>query len=141
MKKSTLKEVRTSNKLFAEFMGRDYEKHIFHTCTNELYESGHRDTDFINNDINWRCYHSSWDWLMEVVAKIESLEEDEVSLPLFDINSHYARIWCDGIEFIAGCYAESPEKVKFNTKIEAVAYVALQVIKRYNKKNKNGNKK
>lgn len=65
--------VRSNNKIVSTFMGLDYDSDVYHTCTNHLYESGHRDRDFIENDLNWLCYHSSMDWLFPVLTKIKSM--------------------------------------------------------------------
>lgn len=82
-------------------------------------------------------YHTSWDWLMPVVDKIEHLFETTTQLPRFEINSHvaYFAVFPSGepyVRWYAGCYSESPEKVKFNSKIEAVYYVCVEFIKWYN---------
>ena len=71
-------EQRESNKLIAEFMGAKYTKG-WSESTNPMYHfeikpSFHPDYwhtfDF---QIDHMLYHSSWDWLMPVVDKIESL--------------------------------------------------------------------
>ena len=56
----------------ATFVGKDYDNE-WHRCTNELYEMGYRNPEFIENPINWPSYHSDWNSIMEVVEKIESL--------------------------------------------------------------------
>ena len=59
------KEIEEGNKLIAEFMGLHFHK------------TGWVDARHI--DGNYECpelkYHYSWDWLMPVVEKIESLED------------------------------------------------------------------
>ena len=52
------------NKLIAEFMGV-----VFHDDENQYYSS---DGVYIGNTLQ---YHSSWDWLMPVVDKIEQVHE------------------------------------------------------------------
>ena len=57
----------------ATFVGKDYDNE-WHRCTNELYEMGYRNPEFIENPINWPSYHSDWNSIMEVVEKIEELK-------------------------------------------------------------------
>ena len=65
----------TNNKLIAEFMGYDIST---------LVPSGIEVVEFENNDIKVEClrYHTSWDWLMPVVEKIEDIECKETSTEL-----------------------------------------------------------
>lgn len=70
---------------------------------------------------------------MPVVDKIEHLFETKTTLSRFEMHSHYARFWLkDGVQWIAGCYVESPDKPAFDTKIQAVYYVCVEFIKWYN---------
>lgn len=59
-----IQEQIENNTLIAEFMGWD---------SKGTYSFLHKDTQVIN--VSSLCYHSSWDWLMTVVDKIESLDE------------------------------------------------------------------
>ena len=52
-----------NNILIAEFMGLER----LSDATNSMY---HHEGDFIGRNLE---YHTSWDWLMPVVQKIESL--------------------------------------------------------------------
>ena len=72
------------NKLIAEFMGREYVdenliefKNFSAYKTITLDENGHPDdivyTDCFDPD-NELEYHTSWDWLMPVVDKIEDIK-------------------------------------------------------------------
>ena len=116
-----------SNKMIAEFMGWRY------------YENA--TPSFVHPDIPHKynieglLYGTSWDWLMPVVEKIERTFETKTSLPLFKIDSHHARFYHTAeAQWIAGCFKSSvPERVWFNTKIQAVYYVAVEFIKWYNK--------
>jgi len=86
-------------------------------------------------------YHKSWDWLMQIVEKIEYLYEDESTLPKININSHYCEFSLyleqkDTFRAIAGCIPESPEKVIMKSKLEAVYYVVIKFIEWYNENNK-----
>ena len=58
--------MKENNKLIAEFMG--YEN--VGTLSNPMYEYGERGGCRSLEDL---CYHESWNWLMPVVQKIESL--------------------------------------------------------------------
>lgn len=66
----TNEEILAGNRLIAEFMGATTCKHgifeavNFPDATNEGFKS---------YDLIYLKYHSSWDWLMAVVEKIESL--------------------------------------------------------------------
>ena len=81
-------------------------------------------------------YHSSWDWLMPCIDKIEKSYETKDTLPRFEINSHYCSFsikYKQGYKnWIVGCYLESPEKIKTNSKIEAAYMVIIEFIKYYN---------
>lgn len=123
----TEKEIIEGNRFFAEFItGQSKESKVFFD---------------LNCTVNELKYHSSWDWLMPVVEKIEHLYADETSLPRFTISSHdcnfavsYPRKYKS---WIVGCYSKSPEKIKANSKIEAAWKVALEFIKWYNSQNIN----
>jgi len=54
-----------NNKLIAEFMGV-----VFHDDENQYYDNNGL---YIGEELH---YHTSWDWLMPVVEKIESLDYD-----------------------------------------------------------------
>ena len=59
----------TNNKLIAEFMGLQFSKGEYYR---PLFNSG----DWISEDE--LHYHTSWDWLMPVVEKIEDYLADNV---------------------------------------------------------------
>jgi hypothetical protein len=52
-----------NNKFIAEFMGIRYEEN----------RNGHESSEYFYEDCELE-YHSSWDWLMPVVEKIENIE-------------------------------------------------------------------
>lgn len=54
----------------ADFLGKDYDTEIYSVCTNHLYDCGYRNPEYIENPINWDCYHSDWNWIMEVCIKL-----------------------------------------------------------------------
>ena len=129
------------NKLIAEFMELGWET-IKEVCISNLKKYGHRNPDYLNNPMYWNCYHSSWDWLMPVVEKIEYLYATDYILPRFEINSHTCSFSVGYPKFkkykqwICGCYNSSPEKEKRNTKIEAAYYICVEFIKWYNLRQK-----
>ena len=82
-------------------------------------------------------YNRSFDWLMPVRTKIIKLFETDKSMPRFEINSHHVTFSFYDFSgnlttLIAGCYNTSPEKVKFNSEIEALFYIVVKLIKWYN---------
>lgn len=99
-----------------------------------------------------REYHRSWDLLMSVVDKIEKIYETKDRLPSFQISA--LSVWFYLPDFddktdidlqqhftptafyeVAGCHSTAPEKVKFDTKIEALYYVVVKFIEWYNENN------
>jgi len=102
-------EILEGNKLIAEFMGAKY----YDCYKNSIYPNGisiwkydtppKEDCTILWNTPDMQ-YHTSWDWLMPVVEKIEKLpfiEErasdghDKISL-IYDINNVYPQV----VEFI-----------------------------------------
>lgn len=137
----TKKEIIEGNKLIAEFMtplpkiGKEYGFKCIPNQQDELCKTFDNDLWWISE--NKLFYHSLWGWLMPVVDKIEHLYEDETSLPIFDINSHYSKFAIKNPqhkfkEWIVGAYLESPEKINANSKIEAAWMVCVNFIKWYN---------
>ena len=82
-------------------------------------------------------FKNDWNWLMIAVEKIEHLYETKTSLPRFEINSHHCEFAVAHPlkykSWIVGCYPESPESIKANSKIEAAHMVVVEFIKWYNK--------
>lgn len=66
----TDKEIVKSNKLIAKFMG--YESYKYRDYTMFVLEDNNHRTMI---DLH---YHNSFDWLMPVVEKIESIEHDDI---------------------------------------------------------------
>lgn len=94
-------EIISGNKLIAEFMGKNYMD----------TDDGERGYLFpLNGHFNRRLtplfmsYHKSWDWLLEVVKKIEALEIDSNELigDIFDsfLCIDLERTWQSVIKFI-----------------------------------------
>lgn len=92
-------------------------------------------------------YHDSWDWLMHVVDKIEKIYKTDNRIPSFKISAQsvwfYLPDYSVKTQFaseptptafyeVAGCYSEAVEKIKFDTKMEAIYYVVVKFIEWYN---------
>ena len=63
------------NLLIAEFMGGKFTLIKSHTPNVNFKKHPRQDRNFNNNDIHpkFLSYHKSWDWLMPVIKKIESM--------------------------------------------------------------------
>ena len=119
----TKEEIIEGNKLIAEFMGGVYDSDV-----NEYW--------FYLNPPNWTSkfapttyelkYHSSWDWLMPVVEKIENDLKDSFNVDI--VNNNQCEIVKNGSKFICGYGFETV----YNSKIEAVYYSVVAFIKWYN---------
>ena len=107
--------METSNKIIAEFMGAKLTKDL--KIMYPVYEG---DSSYVKN----LKYHSDWNWLMEVVEKIESLHES--NNVLIGTNITYVQIH----------NKVSNEQETFkgvsNIKIEAVYNACIEFIKWYN---------
>ena len=105
-----------SNKLIAEFMGLETPNGIYFEY---LTKDGERSklTHFILLE-----YHLSWDWLMPVVEKIESLgySYDRINADVFINNQNGENV------------IPNPMDENTMTMIEKTYYVVLEFIKQYN---------
>jgi len=100
-----------NNRLLAEFMGYKHNPE-----TEEYFETFIKD-GVSEYRVDLLQFHSDWNWLMEVVEKIESIKGTQI--------------------FINGISCEIMFKGKviskhFNTKIEAVYMAVVEFIKWYN---------
>ena len=102
--------METNNKIIAEFMG-----YIKHTQTKAYLTT---DGYFHERDLK---FHKDWNWLMEVVEKIESLGY-KVDILKWE-NSQYCGIYLNGKKISGN---------ETNTKIEAVYNACVEFIKWYN---------
>ena len=104
-----------NNKLIAEFLG-----YIDNGCSEDGFLI-HQITNY-DVEISSLKYHEDWNWLMEVVEKIESLGYR------IEIVKHICRIYLSNKETII---------ISENTpKIEAVYNAVVEFIKWYNNQNK-----
>ena len=97
-----------NNKLIAEFMGWDIK--LPTTIPTNLHLSN---LELDNKEIFDLKFHTSWDWLMPVVEKIESLRDTNGDAYRFTIDMCNAQIEGTHIEIIGGAY-------KLNTTYQAV---------------------
>lgn len=116
------------NKLIAEFMGwknkgNDYffpnnMQHLYNPIN--LYEFEGGDYQF-ETDVTGLTFHTSWDWLMPVVEKIESLG--------YSVNTSSSMVYINGDNGII----KKPINIGFKiTKIEAVYNACVEFILWYN---------
>lgn len=107
-------ETTQNNKLIAEFMGwtlDDKDLNSYRKLNNNVFKYS-----LLSNF----KYHTDWNWLMEVVEKIEDLGHD------FDINKreNHKNVFIRGSQYA---------KITSNkTKIEAVHEAIIEFIKWYN---------
>lgn len=73
------KQIAENNALIAKFMGLDV---------------GHDNFIPINGVWTKIKYHSSWDWLMPVIDKIEAVEMDEGYWSAYPFSFDMGRSWC-----------------------------------------------
>jgi len=131
----TDQEIQDGNKLVAEFMGafliyftdRSNETSQVWMSEDNLLSGGQ---SLKGNSINGLKFHSSWDWLMPVVEKIESLgfQFDILGRKLEFSNERIYCIWLWDDE--QKIHIECPEA---DSKIEAVYLGGIEFIKWYNK--------
>jgi hypothetical protein len=114
-----------NNKLLAEFMGCYQNNEGFWGFENTPNHKRWHTDRFLD------CteYDTDWNWLMEVVEKIEDIESIDV-----DILTHGTRIyeWRSGGRVIADNCAD----ISFNKKIEHTYDSVVKFIKWYNNQNK-----
>lgn len=123
----------TNNEVIAEFMGA--EKGLSTEAYPNVYTGvSHNMMGIITVDVSRMKFHTSWDWLMPVVEKIEDLEV----VDRFDIYKNDVYIWAEDylenkcrIELSYG-EIHNPD---YSTKIEAVYNAILTFIKWYNTQN------
>ena len=79
--------MKTENKLIAEFMGMEEERHSDgrYLFTTDLEEAKGIDTRFTEE----LYFHISWDWLMPVVEKINTIDDYKFSVNIY---YHYTTI-------------------------------------------------
>lgn len=112
-------EILEGNKIIAEFMGLINYK----GTTQDLCE-------YPWKGVNKRLkYHSSWDWLMSVVEKINTLGIDNFGNPCFTIFSNKALVYDNDSNGHFINYTPDDGKL-----IDAVWLTVVEFIKWYNKR-------
>ena len=109
------------NKLIAEFMGFTHEKNIGWYDNDMLMSQNVYDSQD-GNCFDELLFHTSWDWLMPVVEKIEGLRDENGNAYRFTIDMCNAQIEETNIEILGGAF-------KIDTTYKAV----VEFIKQYNK--------
>ena len=104
-----------SNKLIAEFMGMTYGDPNDDSVMIQTTPQGNEVVPIESME-----YHTSWDWLMPVVEKIESLRDPNGNAYRFSIDMCNAQIEGTTIEVLGGAY-----------KLDTVYKAVVQFIKNY----------
>ena len=127
-----MKNIIENNKLIAEFMGV-FDKILstgnIHSWSDAPFYYTTEDTreKVIKNISKYSKYSKDWNWLMQVVEKIENLSKEGETY-MFSITKFSARVTYKGSRIV-----DLPID---NTKIEAVYNACVEFIKWYNKQNK-----
>lgn len=121
-----IQDIIISNKLIAEFMGATAYKHGIFEAVNfpEATKEGFKSYDLI-----YLQYHSSWDWIMTVVEKIESLSYNKG-------RHYYIHITQSHVQFLIDRTNETPFSKwgSTNNKLQAIYKAVIQFIKWYNER-------
>ena len=123
-----MKNIIENNKLIAEFMGV-FDKILstgnIHSWSDAPFYYTTEDTreKVIKNISKYSKYSKDWNWLMEVVEKIENLSKEGETY-MFSITKFSARVTYKGSRIV-----DLPID---NTKIEAVYNACVEFIKWYN---------
>ena len=126
-----MKNIIENNKLIAEFMGV-FDKILstgnIHSWSDAPFYYTTEDTreKVIKNISKYSKYSKDWNWLMQVVEKIENLSKEGETY-MFSITKFSARVTYKGSRIV-----DLPID---NTKIEAVYNACVEFIKWYNEKN------
>lgn len=117
-----MKNVTENNKLIAEFLGYSQPHPDYHNTT-YWYKKDCQPLTIL-------LFHSDWNWLMEVVEKIERFEgENRYAMYNVDIQQCF-------VEIIENHTYETIINIDANSKIEAVYNACVEFIKWYNEQNK-----
>ena len=117
-----MKNLLENNKLIAEFLGYS-QPHPDYPNTTYWYKKDCQPLTIL-------LFHSDWNWLMEVVEKIERFEgENRYAMYNVDIQQCF-------VEIIENHTYETIINIDANSKIEAVYNACVEFIKWYNEQNK-----
>lgn len=126
-----MENITENNQLIAEFMGV-FDKILstgnIHSWSDAPFYYTTEDTrgKVIKNISKYSKYSKDWNWLMQVVEKIENLSKEGETY-MFSITKFSARVTYKGSRIV-----DLPID---NTKIEAVYNACVEFIKWYNKNN------
>ena len=126
-----MENITENNQLIAEFMGV-FDKILstgnIHSWSDAPFYYTTEDTGekVIKNISKYSKYSKDWNWLMQVVEKIENLSKEGETY-MFSITKFSARVTYKGSRIV-----DLPID---NTKIEAVYNACVEFIKWYNKNN------
>ena len=118
--------METNNKIIAEFMGvkeSQYKNEYEMYSVIECIEDGENEKHFFKPDE--MLFNSDWNWLMEVVEKIESIKIETYKVRV-DIYFNCCQINPTHWEQLISIYGNK------ETKIEAVYNACIEFIKWYN---------
>ena len=125
-----------NNKLIAEFMGykQSTSKEAGANLVNNVYEWYLKDVGYyyINGDYHredYLLFHLDWNWLMKVVEKIESFEDNN-RCAKYNINIEQSFV-----EIIDKNTDDTIVETDAETKIEATYNAVIEFIKYYNNEN------
>jgi len=133
--------MKTDNELIAEFMGFfAFETSIQGFSIYKLLDSNGNPIHPYYGPFNQNTmrFDKSWDWIMPVVEKIESIYDDHHGYFTVHIHSNACDIQGTNLwkaiepESIYGDVYMSDPNAIFNTKIESTYYNVVQFIKWYN---------
>ncbi len=133
----TNEEIISNNRLIAEFMGAKHKKDM--PSLSRAYMDGNnyiwipihgivrKDTISIGKGPIMK-FHSSWNWLMPVVEKIEGIKDDQGYLTK-------VKIWVNRCDIVFGNDVKHFPYKLGETKIEATYTAVIEFIKWYNDNN------
>jgi hypothetical protein len=124
-------EILEGNKLIAEFMGWEYAQNVIGNSKSSFIYKDSGGTTYANEEMF--KYHSSWDWLMPVVEKIE---KDISKEPFYGFTVRIADrcclIACHQKNKQDGVIYQTPWGFRPLLKIDAVYQAVIEFIKWYN---------
>jgi hypothetical protein len=119
-----------NNELIAKFMGGRFTFIKPHTPNVEFKVHPRGDRNFNSSSFHPRhlSYHKSWDWLMPVVEKVESLD---CNVGIFTGMKNDS--WCRIVRFGKFGLGDKEIGIKDNSRIISVFKAIIEFIKWYNK--------
>ena len=131
-----MKKYAETNKLIAEFMGFQSTS-IGWYDNEEVLNLPHTN----DNTFDMILFHTSWEWLMPVVEKIESMEIDNVEYLSFSKNNFCVEIKSGFCQVISGDFLTKFDSFNRHSgsKHEATYKAVVEFINWYNEQQKDGN--